>query len=62
MLVDGEKIASEDLNKYKESRFYDVSYAIPPALTKGKQQVKVTFQAKPKNSAGPVYGIRNVRQ
>ncbi|UOG77494.1 glycoside hydrolase family 127 protein (plasmid) [Hymenobacter tibetensis] len=62
VLVDGEKIATEDLNKYKESRFYDISYSIPPALTKDKQHVKVTFQAKPNNSAGPVYGIRNVQQ
>jgi DUF1680 family protein len=62
VLVDGEKIATEDLNKYKESRFYDISYPIPPALTKGKQQVKVTFQAKANNSAGPVYGVRSVRQ
>ncbi len=62
VLVDGQKIATEDLNKYKESRFYDISYPIPPALTQGKQQVKVTFQARPSNSAGPVYGIRNVRQ
>jgi hypothetical protein len=62
VLVDGEKIATEDLNKYKESRFYDISYPIPPALTKGKQQVKVTFQARPNNSAGPVYGVRNVQQ
>ncbi|MFD1875681.1 beta-L-arabinofuranosidase domain-containing protein [Hymenobacter bucti] len=62
VLVDGEKIATEDLNRYKESRFYDVSYPIPPALTKGKQQVKVTFQAKANNSAGPVYGVRNVQQ
>jgi DUF1680 family protein len=62
VLVDGEKIATEDLNKYKESRFYDISYPIPPALTKGKQQVKVTFKARPNNSAGPVYGIRNVQQ
>jgi DUF1680 family protein len=62
VLVDGEKIATEDLNKYKESRFYDISYPIPPALTKGKQQVKVTFQAKANNSAGPVYGVRSVRE
>jgi DUF1680 family protein len=62
VLIDGEKIATEDLNKYKESRFYDISYPIPPALTKGKQQVKVSFQAKPNNSAGPFYGVRNVQQ
>ena len=57
VLVDGVKIATEDLNKYKESRFYDVTYPIPVELTKGKQQVKIMFQAKPNSSAGPVYGV-----
>jgi len=62
VLVDGKVIASEDLNKYKESRFYDISYLIPPELTKGKESVTVKFQAKTGNSAGPVYGLRLVRE
>lgn len=61
ILVDGDTIATEDLNRYKESRFYDISYAIPPELTKGKQYITVKFQARPGNGAGPVYGIRLVR-
>lgn len=61
ILVDGQPIASEDLNKYKESRFYDISYKIPAELTTGKESVTVTLQAKPNNSAGPVYGVRLVR-
>lgn len=61
VLVDGVKIATEDLNKYKESRFYDVTYVIPAELVKGKHQVKITFQAKPNNSAGPIYGVRNAK-
>jgi hypothetical protein len=62
ILVDGTKIASEDLNKYKDSKFYDIVYAVPPALTKGKKTVTVTFQAKPQQQAGPVYGVRMVKQ
>ncbi|GAB3726008.1 beta-L-arabinofuranosidase domain-containing protein [Spirosoma lituiforme] len=62
VLVDGKVIASEDLNKYKESRFYDIAYRIPQELTKGKSTITVTFQAKPNNSAGPVYGLRLVRE
>jgi DUF1680 family protein len=61
VLVDGVKVATEDLNKYKESRFYDITYLIPAELTKGKRQVKITFQAKPNNSAGPIYGVRNAK-
>jgi hypothetical protein len=62
VLVDGEKIASEDLNKYKESRFYDITYRVPAALTNGKNKITVKFQPKEKNSAGPVYGVRLVKE
>ncbi|HZY79780.1 MAG TPA: glycoside hydrolase family 127 protein [Cyclobacteriaceae bacterium] len=62
VLIDGEKIASEDLNKYKESRFYDINYRIPTSLTNGKTKVTVRFQPKAKNSAGPVYGVRMVKE
>jgi hypothetical protein len=62
ILVDGEKITTEDLNRYKESRFYDISYPIPAQLTKGKQTITVKFQARPNNAAGPVFGIRLVKE
>lgn len=62
ILVDGEKVASEDINKYKESRFYDITYRVPASLTNGKTKVNVRFQPKEKNSAGPVYGVRMVKE
>jgi DUF1680 family protein len=62
ILVDGEKIASVDLNKFKESKFYDISYKIPTDLVEGKTSVKITFQAKAKNQAGPVFGVRLVKE
>lgn len=62
ILVDGEKITTEDLNRYKESRFYDISYPIPAQLTKGKQTITVKFQARPNHAAGPVFGIRLVKE
>jgi hypothetical protein len=62
-LVDNVKIATEDLNKYKASRFYDVSYPIPAELTKGKEKIVIKFQAQPGNNVGPVYGgIRVMRE
>lgn len=61
--VDGEKIASEDLNKYKESKFYDITYRVPTTLTNGKTKVTVKFQPKDeRNAAGPVYGVRMVKE
>ncbi len=62
ILIEGEKVTSEDLNKYKESKFYDITYRIPSKLIQGKTKIKVTFQAKPKNQAGPVYGVRLVKE
>lgn len=46
--VDGANIAMEDLNKYKASKFYDISYPIPQELTTGKQTVVVKFLPKKK--------------
>ncbi|MDQ1090194.1 glycoside hydrolase family 127 protein [Siphonobacter sp. SORGH_AS_1065] len=61
ILVDGKTIASEDVNKYKESRFYEISYELPKELTTGKRSVTIKFQAKKGNQAGPVYGIRMLK-
>jgi hypothetical protein len=61
ILIDGVKLATEDLNQYKESRFYDISYALPIELTKGKQKVTVKLLPQKENSAGPVYGSRMVK-
>jgi uncharacterized protein len=62
ILIDGEKIATEDINKYKESKFYDITYRIPSHLIEGKSKITVTFQAKKGNQAGPVYGIKLVKE
>jgi hypothetical protein len=61
ILIDGIKLATEDLNQYKESRFYDISYTLPIELTKGKQKVTVKLLPQKDNSAGPVYGSRMVK-
>ena len=61
ILIDGIKLTTVDLNKYKESRFYDIDYTIPIELTKGKQKVTVKLSPRKENSAGPVYGIRMVK-
>lgn len=62
ILVNDKVIVTEDLNKYKESRFYDISYAIPEELTKGKDKVTVKLVPKTNNSAGPVYGCRMIKE
>ena len=59
IFVDDVLVATEDLNKYKGSRFYDISYPIPAGITSGKQKVTVQLKPRPNNSVGPVYG--NIR-
>ncbi len=63
IIIDGQKLATEDINKYKASRFYDISYPIPAALTRGKEKINVVLKAVPGNSVGPVYGnVRIIRK
>ena len=61
ILIDGVKLTTVDLNQYKESRFYDISYPIPAELTKGKENVTIKFVSKPGNGVGPFYGCRIIR-
>ena len=58
ILVDGEKIAEQQLTGLKPDSFVDITYEIPEALTQGKQRIEVKFQAKPGRTAGPVYSCR----
>lgn len=62
IFVDGEKITTEDINKYKESRFYDISYRIPKNLTEGKTRITIMMKGVKGNTAGPVYGVRLVKE
>lgn len=62
--IDGQTIATQDLNGFKESRFYEVKYPVPQELVKGKKTVTVKFVARNAgNAVGPIYGtIRMIRE
>lgn len=61
--IDGEKLVTEDnTGKWQEQRFYNIEYAIPDAMLKGKDHFRVKFQAQPGSIAGPVYYVRLVRK
>jgi uncharacterized protein len=61
--IDNEKLLTEDnTGKWNQSRFQEIQYEIPDALTKGKDHIRVKFQALPGNTAGAVYYIRLVRR
>ncbi len=61
ILVGGEKLATQTLNNDKPGEFFDVTYEVPAALTKGRKSVTVRFQAQPGNMAGGLFDCRMVR-
>ena len=53
---------SRQLESSEPARFFDVEYAIPADLVKGKEKVTVRFQATAGNEiATRVFGIRMIR-
>jgi hypothetical protein len=62
ILVDGQKIATQSLHRDRPEKFWDKTYPLPDALTKGRSKVTVKFQAHPDNYAGGVFGVRVVKR
>jgi DUF1680 family protein len=56
ILIDGQKIATETLNRNKPDEFFDREYPIPPDLLRDKQVVTVRFQPAGDGLAGGVFG------
>jgi DUF1680 family protein len=64
VLVDGTKVGEQTIERRtpeQDIRFFDVKYALPLAIVKGKQKVTVRFQAKEGDAISGVFGIRTVR-
>ena len=61
ILVDGQKVATQRLERNKPEQFYEEIYPLPTGLLKGKERVTVKFQAHPDAWAGGVFGVRVVR-
>ena len=61
ILVDGQRIAEQTLERRGPLRFFDVEYALPAEAVKGKQKVTVRFQATQGNEIGAVFGLRMIR-
>lgn len=60
--IDDQKLVTEDnTNRWNQSLFQNIVYAIPDALVKGKSHVRVKFQAVPGSTAGAVYIVRLIR-
>jgi len=61
ILVEGQRVASQTLEPNGESRFFDVEYALPPALVANKPKITVRFEATGGNEIGAVFGMRTIR-
>lgn len=62
ILVDGVKVATQSLQNDKPGEFFDVTYAIPLELTRGKNKITIRFQPHTGNTAGGFYGLRIIRK
>ena len=61
--IDDEKLLTEDnTGRWNQSRFFDVTYAIPNRMVKEKEKIRVRFQSLPGNTAGAVYFVRLLKQ
>jgi len=61
ILVEGQRIGEQTIEKGGPVRFFDVEYAIPAELVKDRQKVTVRFQATNENEIAAVFGIRMIR-
>jgi DUF1680 family protein len=61
ILVNGESIGQQVVEKRGEPRFFDVEYKVPANLVAGNQKVTVKFKATNGNEIAAVYGIRMIR-
>ena len=61
--IDDKKLITEDnTGKWNQSKFQHIEYAIPEAMVKGKNKVRIKFQALPGSTAGAVYYLQLVRK
>lgn len=61
IVVVGEIIGTQRLQKSNPGKFFDVEYGIPDVLVKDKSKVTVRLQAKPGATAGGVFDLRVLR-
>jgi DUF1680 family protein len=62
ILVDGQHVSQQGVENSDPPRFFDVEYALDPAMIKGKEKVTVRFEAAEGNSIASVFGIRMIRR
>lgn len=62
ILIDGTKIATENISGKKDGEFINVYYDIPYELTKSKDKVTVKLDPHVGHRAGPFFYVRTLKQ
>ena len=60
ILINGEKIATENISGKKDGEFIDVEYYIPKEITSGQDKIKVKIQPHLGSRGGPIFGARTI--
>jgi hypothetical protein len=60
ILVEGIKIATENISGKKDGEFINVQYKIPAELTSNKNSITVKFLPHAGHRAGPFFGARTI--
>ncbi len=61
ILVDGTQVAAQHVAFADPPHFYDIEYAVPAGLMRGKSKVTVRFEAKAQSQIATVFGLRMIR-
>jgi hypothetical protein len=61
VLVNGRRVGVQEMPTSSVSRFFDVEYAVPAELVRGKEKVTVRLQALGDSKVAPVFGVRVIR-
>ncbi len=61
ILVDEEVVGTENISNISDGQWIDIDYPVPVSLTKGKSKVTVKFNAFYGHMAGPVFGVRTLK-
>jgi len=61
ILVDGKRVAGQEVRLSDKPAFFDAEYPIPAELVHGKEKVTVRFQAKDGSQIATMFGLRMIR-
>ncbi len=62
ILIDNQKIATENISGKKDGQFVDVQYEIPEEITALSSTVTVKFYPHVGNRAGPIFKLRTIKR